>query len=99
MFGFIFYEKMGANRKVVYGGVVAKLQLLLWFVNDNKKSIFLVTYWCFMCYNTLRRTMLMHRRNLLESHLESMILVNDSKMILFFRKAQEIQGASWNIKK
>lgn len=74
---------------------MAKLQLLLWFVNDNEKSIFLVAYWCFMCYNTLRRTMLMHRRNLLES----MILVNDSKMILFFRKAQEIQGASWNIKK
>ena len=39
MFGFIFYEKMGANRKVVYGGVVAKLQLLLWFVSDNKKNI------------------------------------------------------------
>ena len=27
-----------------------------------------------------------------------MILMNDSKMILFFRKAQEIQGASGKIK-
>lgn len=79
---------------------MAKLQLLLWFVNDNKKSIFLVAYWWFMCYNTLRRTMSNASEiNRLESHLESMILMNDSKMILFFRKAQEIQGASWNIKK
>ncbi len=54
----------------------------------------------FMRYNTLRRTMSSTSEiYLLESHLESMILMNDSKMILFFRKAQEIQGASWNIKK
>lgn len=76
------------------------MRLLLCFEKIFQIDIFPVAYWWFMCYNTLRRTMSNASEiNLLESHLESMILMNDSKMILFFRKAQEIQGASWNIKK
>ncbi len=76
------------------------MRLLLCFEKIFQIDIFPVAYWWFMCYNTLRRTMSSASEiNLLESHLESMILMNDSKMILFFRKAQEIQGASWNIKK
>ena len=83
MFKVVWFHTLWQDGKKlkssIGGGVAAILRLLLCFEKIFQIDIFPVAYWWFMCYNTLRRTMSnaseIYR---LESHLESMILMNDS---------------------